>query len=67
MGMSFLGLLVVLAVIGLLAWAFTTFIPMPGNIKTLIVVVAGVVALMYVLSAFGVLHNAGSIQVPKIG
>lgn len=65
--MNFVGLIVVLAVIGLVAWAVTTFIPMPGNIQTLIVVVCGIVALLYVLSAFGVLGGGvASLEVPKV-
>lgn len=51
--MSLLGLLVVLAVIGLMAWALTSFIPMPAGIKNLIYIVAIVVAVLYTLTAFG--------------
>ena len=59
-----LGLLLVLAVIGVIAWAVTTYIPMPQGIKTLIIIVAVVCACIYVLNAFGVhLPNPG---VPRL-
>lgn len=64
--MSLIGLIIVLAIIGLIVWAVTTFIPMPQNIKTLIVVVAGIVALLYVLSAFGIMGHAGDVRVPTL-
>lgn len=59
-----LGLLLVLAVIGVLAWAFVTYIPMPNGIRSLIIIVAVVCAVFYVLNAFGVhLPNPGVPQV----
>lgn len=64
--MSLIGLVLVLAIIGLVAWAITTFIPMPGNIRTLIIVVCGIVAVLYVLSAFGILGSVGSVKVPTV-
>lgn len=64
--MSVIALLLTLAVIGLVAWAIVKFIPMPGNIASLIYVVAGIIALLYVLSAFGVIGAATSAQVPKL-
>lgn len=60
-----IGLLVVLIVIGVLIWAVTTFIPMDSGIRTLIRVVGIVIALLYVLNAFGVLGM--DIGVPKLG
>lgn len=65
--MSLIGLLLVLAVIGLLAWGLTTFIPMPSNIKTLIIVICGIVALLYTLQAFGVLPGSGGdVRIPRL-
>lgn len=63
--MSFISLVIVLAVIGVIAWAITTFIPMPGNIKMLIIVVSGIIALLYVLSAFGLI-DTWSIRIPTV-
>lgn len=64
--MTFLGLILVLAVIGLLAWAVVRFVPMPPNIATLIYVVAGIVALLYVLQAFGLVSGLTSVRVPHV-
>lgn len=61
--MSVVYLLLVLAVIGLVAFLLTEFVPMPPQMQKLIIVVAILVALLYVLSAFGVLHAVG---VPKL-
>lgn len=62
--MSLISLLLVLCLIGVLAWALTTFLPMPANIKTLIVIVCGIVALLYVVQAFGLL--GADIRVPRL-
>lgn len=64
--MSLLGLLLVLVVIGVVVWAVTTYIPMSPGIARLIQIVAGVVAIVYVLSAFGVFHSMSGVQVPQI-
>jgi acid phosphatase family membrane protein YuiD len=45
--------LVVLALIGLLVWALTTYIPMGTGFKNLIYIVAIIFAVIYVLRAFG--------------
>jgi hypothetical protein len=52
--MSILGLLLVIAVIGLIAWALITYIPMPAGVRTVILIVAVVCAVIYALNAFGV-------------
>lgn len=62
--MSILVLLLILAVIGVMAWALTTYIPMPAGIKTTIVVVAIVACVIYALHAMGIgIPNPG---VPQI-
>ena len=48
-------LIVVIALVGLLVWAITQFVPMPQKFQQLIVVVAIVAVVLYVLSAFGLL------------
>lgn len=64
--MSVLALIFVLVVIGVVTWAVTTYIPMSPGIARLIQIVAGVVAIFYVLSAFGVFHSISGVQVPQI-
>lgn len=59
-----LGLLVLLAVIGVVTWALVTYLPMPGGVRTVIIIVAVVAAVIIALNAFGVhLPNPG---VPKL-
>lgn len=60
--MTLIGLIVVIAVVGLLVWAITTLVPMPDPFKRAIYVVAVVVLALYVLSAFGLLSGVGDIR-----
>ena len=64
--MSLIALLLILTLIGLLAWSITTFVPMPSNIRTLIIVVCGIVAILYVLSAFGIIGSLSAVRVPTV-
>lgn len=59
---ALVGLMLTLALIGVLAWAITTFIPMPPNIKMLIIVVCGIVCVLYALSFFGLLTGPNAIR-----
>lgn len=65
--MSVIALILVLALIGLVAWAVVKFIPMPPAIQTIIYVVTAIVCLLYALHAFGFIQGVGNVQVPKIG
>jgi hypothetical protein len=47
-------LLVLLAIVGLVAWALVSLVPMPSQIRTVILVVAVLICLLIVLRAFGV-------------
>jgi len=49
--MPLISLLVYIAVIGLVVWLITTYIPMPEVIRRIIVVVAAVVIILWLLSA----------------
>ena len=51
--MPLLTLVVYLALIGLVVWAVTTYIPMPAPIKTLIVVLVVVVIVLWIISLLG--------------
>lgn len=55
--MSLFGLIIVIALCGLLVWAVTELIPMPQPFKKAIYVVAVVFLVLYVLQVFGVLPN----------
>lgn len=62
--MSIVMLLVMLAFIGVVAWALVTYVPMPAPVKTVIIIVAVVACVLYALSAMGIgLPNPG---VPQI-
>lgn len=52
--MNILSLILVIALIGLIAWAVTEFIPMPPKFATLIYVIAGIAVVVYLLQALGV-------------
>lgn len=49
-----IGLLVWIALVGLIVYAIVTFIPMPAPFKQIIIVVAVVVVLLYLLQVFGI-------------
>ena len=55
-------LLVFLAIIGLVAWALISLVPMPSQVRTIIIVVAVLICLLIVLRAFGGLELA----VPRV-
>lgn len=57
-----IGLILMLALLGLIVWAVITFIPMPQPLKTVIVAVVVIAAIIYVLGAFGF----GDIAIPRI-
>lgn len=46
--------LIVMAVVGLVAWLLTSYVPMPEPIKMIIIVFAALVILLYGLRALGV-------------
>jgi sulfite exporter TauE/SafE len=63
--MSLIGLIVAIAVLGLIVWAITTLIPMPEPFKRAIYVVAVVILVLYVLAAFGLLASL-DMRVPQV-
>lgn len=52
--MSIFLLFLVLAVIGVSAWAMVTYLPMAAPIKTVIVIVAVICCVLIALHAFGI-------------
>jgi hypothetical protein len=63
--MGLFELLIVIALIGLVAWALTHYIPMSDGVAKVIQIVAIVVIVVYVLSAFGLLPR--DVAVPRLG
>ncbi len=62
--MGLIELIVYIALIGLLVWAITTFVPMPGSYKRAIHVIAIVVLVIFVLGVFGILPRFHDIKIP---
>ncbi len=58
-------LLVYLALIGVIAWLLVTFIPMPDQIRKVIIGAAVVCCVLLVLEAVGILGGVGP-NVPRI-
>ncbi len=55
--MSIIAIMLVIALIGLIAWAIVTFIPMPPKFATAIYVLAGIFVLLYILQVFGLISG----------
>lgn len=51
--MSLIGIVLVLAIVGVVIWLVNTIVPMPGWMKTVINAVAAIFVLLWILQAFG--------------
>lgn len=61
-----INLILTLALIGFLTWLIIQFVPMePPAIKKVIVVIAGILSLLAVLGAFGIIPNVPGVRFPK--
>ena len=49
-----LNLLIMLAVIGLVLWLITSFVPMPAQAKTVVIVVGVIIMLVVALRGLGI-------------
>lgn len=63
--MSLLGLIVLICVLGFIAWLVNAYIPIPAPFKTLIMVILIVIAVLVTLNAFGLLGNL-DMAVPRV-
>jgi hypothetical protein len=61
--MSLITLVIVLVVFGVILWAINTYIPMDATIKKILNGVVVLAAILFVLSAFGVLDSLSGIRV----
>lgn len=61
--MTLIGLIVVVAVTGLIVWAITTLVPMDPKFKQIIYVLAVVGLCFYLLNVFGLM---GAIPNPRL-
>jgi ABC-type long-subunit fatty acid transport system fused permease/ATPase subunit len=63
--MSLITLVIVLVVFGVILWAINAYIPMDATIKKILNGVVVLVAILFVLSAFGVLDSLSGIRVGR--
>lgn len=63
--MSLITIVIVLVVIGVILWAINTYIPMDATIKKILNGVVVLAAILFVLSAFGVLGSLSEIRVGR--
>ncbi len=61
--MSFLTILLVIVLVGVLLWAVNSFIPMDSKIKSILNVVVVIALIIWLLQAFGVIGSLGGIRV----
>jgi hypothetical protein len=59
-----LQLIVYIALIGLVLWLVTTYIPMPEQIKTLLVVVVVILIVLWLVQAIA--GGAGGVGIPRL-
>lgn len=60
-----IGLIVTLAIVGLIVYGIT-LIPMPGWLRTTIMIVAAISVLFYLLNVFGITGQFRDIPVPRL-
>jgi hypothetical protein len=63
---SLISLIITLAVVGLLLWLATTYIPMNDTIKKILIGVVVCVTILWLLSVFGVIGTISNVQVPRL-
>jgi hypothetical protein len=63
MAMPLIQLVIVLVVLGVILWAINTYIPMNATIKTILNVVVIIAAVLYVLTAFGMLGSLSGLRI----
>jgi hypothetical protein len=63
--MSILAVILILAIIGLILWLVTSFIPMPLMWRNLIIAVVAILVLIWLLSVLGLLPALNKPIVPS--
>lgn len=57
-----LGLILTLALVGLIVWLIITYIPMPQPFKTIILIIVAICLILWLMNVFGI----GDIPVPHL-
>lgn len=64
--MSWIGLIALLAIMGLITWLLVTYVPMPQQFRGLIIIVSVIIAIVIVLNTFGIFGHMPNVSVPKL-
>jgi hypothetical protein len=64
--MTFVDIVLVFVVVGLVMWLINAFIPMAAGIKSLLNVVVFVVVLIWVLQVFGLVGSIPGVRIPRL-
>lgn len=60
--MPLINIVVILIIIGFLLWLINNFIPMANSIKTILNAVVVIAVIIWLLTAFGIIHGFGSFK-----
>jgi hypothetical protein len=61
--MPLLQILVVLVVVGVLLWLVNSFIPMQGQIKSILNAVVVITVVLWLLNIFGLFHSLSHVRI----
>jgi len=61
--MPLLQILVVLVVVGVLLWLVNSFIPMQGQIKSILNAVVAIAVVLWLLDIFGLFHSFSHVRI----
>ena len=61
--MPLLQILVVLVVVGVLLWLVNSFIPMQGQIKSILNAVVLIAVVLWLLNIFGLFHSLSHVRI----
>jgi cation transporter-like permease len=61
--MPLLQILVILVVVGVLLWLVNSFIPMQGQIKSILNAVVVIAVVLWLLNIFGLFHSLSHVRI----
>jgi 1-acyl-sn-glycerol-3-phosphate acyltransferase len=60
--MNLLTILIVIVIVGVVLWLINNYVPMQPSIKKILNIVAVIILIIWLLSAFGVWHYLGNVH-----
>jgi len=63
--MPLVHLVIVLIVVGVVLWLINTYIPMQSTIKGILNLVVIIIVVLWLLSAFGIIHSLQGIRIGR--